>query len=366
MGVNMARQKKENEKILEGYKSEDKLLVQKSIPLFSLWRSSITLSEFKILDIYLARINSHDSNKSTVKFEKGEIEKILGVKRIDKDQLKERLTNLMSRVVELPALDEDASEDFNLITLFEIAEARKDKNTGLWNIELKSSEKAVKYFFNVENIGYVRYKLRCVTCLTSRYSYIMFTYLEHNRFRKKWDKKLEDLRIILNCNDSTYQEFKYFNRYILKKVHKEINDKTDCKYTYSTIKKGRVVIAIHFELETLNESNIIDVDDNYKISEIKNEEPELAETENLWEEPLKSLHLKKEQLDEIFSIMATIPTNKLPESSVCPGSVELMRYHYIDQKVKEIERRDKQRKITNKYAYLLKMLKNDTEKQNVC
>ena len=41
----------------------DKLTVQKSRPLFALWRSDLTLSEFKILDTYLARINSRDSGK---------------------------------------------------------------------------------------------------------------------------------------------------------------------------------------------------------------------------------------------------------------------------------------------------------------
>lgn len=37
--------------------NEDKLTVQKSLPLFSLWRSELTLAEFKILDTYLSRID---------------------------------------------------------------------------------------------------------------------------------------------------------------------------------------------------------------------------------------------------------------------------------------------------------------------
>ena len=39
--------------------NEDKLTVQKSLPLFALWRSELTLAEFKILDTYLSRIDSH-------------------------------------------------------------------------------------------------------------------------------------------------------------------------------------------------------------------------------------------------------------------------------------------------------------------
>ena len=44
-------------------KDTDKLMVQKSKPLFALWRSELTLAEFKILDTYLARIDSHNPDK---------------------------------------------------------------------------------------------------------------------------------------------------------------------------------------------------------------------------------------------------------------------------------------------------------------
>lgn len=59
--------------------NEDKLTVQKSLPLFALWRSELTLAEFKILDTYLSRIDSHKPEKRAVMFEKGELEKILNL-----------------------------------------------------------------------------------------------------------------------------------------------------------------------------------------------------------------------------------------------------------------------------------------------
>ena len=61
--------------------------IQKSRPLQSLSETDLTLPEFKILDAYLARINSHDSNKRTVRLEKGELEKALGVSEIKQDDL---------------------------------------------------------------------------------------------------------------------------------------------------------------------------------------------------------------------------------------------------------------------------------------
>ena len=226
--------------------NEDKLTVQKSLPLFALWRSDLTLSEFKILDTYLARIDSKNPDKRAVMFEKGELEEKLGVKRITQPQLEERLKHLMGNVVKIP--DANEKKGFRLIALFEEAVAEQD-DYGLWQVKLECSQKAMKYIFNIENLGYLRYKLRCVTSIASRYTYIMFIYLEANRFRKSWEVGLDELKRVLACeNEETYKEFKHFNNLLLKKVQKEMHEKTECKFTYTPIKKGRTVSAIRFNL----------------------------------------------------------------------------------------------------------------------
>ena len=337
--------------------NEDKLIVQKSLPLFSLWRSELTLAEFKILDTYLSRINSHDTDKRVVMFEKGELENILGVKKINQKDLEDRLKHLMGNVIEIA--DEDIKKGFRLITLFEEAIAEQDKN-GLWQIKLECTQKAMKYFFNIENLGYLRYKLRCITSLTSRYTYIMFIYLEANRYRKSWDISVDELKEILDCDkEETYKAFKRFNDLLLKKVQKEMNEKTECRYKYEPIRKGRNVVAIHFEIETLSNANLEEIGENQMTFE-QWQEGAVKEKE-LWQEPLEAFEFTQEQYNELFSVLITIPSDKLPQSQACHGSVELMRYHYLDQKAKEILRRDKQKPIRSKFAYLLKLIKQDAE-----
>ena len=91
---------------------------------------------------------------------------------------------------------------------------------------------------------------------------------------------------------------------------------------------------------------------------------ELQETikeKELWQEPIENFNFSQEQYDELFSVLITIPEVKLPQSPACYGSVEIMRYHYLDQKAKEILRRDKQKPIRSKFAYLLKLIKQDAE-----
>ena len=238
----------------------DKLTVQKSLPLFALWQSDLTLAEFKILDTYLARIDSHKPDKRAVVFTKGELEEKLGVQRINQKDLEVRLKHLMGSVVKLE--DTESKKGFRLVTLFEEAVAEQD-DYGLWQVKLECTQKAMKYFFNIDNLGYLRYKLRCITSLTSRYTYIMFIYLEANRFRKEWEVDLEELKLILHCDsEETYKEYKHFNNLILKKIQKEMHEKTECRFSYEPVKKGRSVVAIRFAVETLPKLTFEEVDPN--------------------------------------------------------------------------------------------------------
>lgn len=246
----MPRKKKPVEPIMgTGKDPENKLTVQKSLPLFSLWRSDMTLAEFKILDTYLSRINSHEPEKRTVVFTKGELEQLLGVKKINKPDLAARLKGL-GRFVDIKPND---SDKIHHVALFEEAYGEMDEN-GQWTVKLTCTAKAMKYVFNVEKLGYLRYKLRCITALTSRYTYILFTYLEANRFRKTWEVDLGELRQLLNCTEDYYKEFFRFNQKVLQRCQAELHEKTECRFEYEPVKKGRRVVAVRFTLETLADS----------------------------------------------------------------------------------------------------------------
>lgn len=246
----MPRKKKPVEPIVgTGKDPENKLTVQKSLPLFSLWRSDMTLAEFKILDTYLSRINSHEPEKRTVVFTKGELEQLLGVKKINKPDLAARLKGL-GRFVDIKPND---SDKIHHVALFEEAYGEMDEN-GQWSVKLTCTAKAMKYVFNVEKLGYLRYKLRCITALTSRYTYILFTYLEANRFRKSWEVDVAELRQLLNCTEDYYKEFFRFNQKVLQRCQSELHEKTECRFEYEPVKKGRRVVAVRFTLETLADS----------------------------------------------------------------------------------------------------------------
>ena len=194
----------------------EKLTAQKSTPLQSLTQTDLTLPELKILDVYLSRIDSHDPEKRTVQIEKGELERVLGVTRILKDDLDKRLRHLFQAV---EVKDKTKRKGFKIISLFEEADAEPDEND-LWTITLTCTLPAREYIFNIENLGYLRYRLKNIIELKSRYSYILFMYLENNRgFRNSWEIKLDDLKELLKCNAETYKTFFRFNGLVLSKCH---------------------------------------------------------------------------------------------------------------------------------------------------
>lgn len=337
-----------------GNNPENKLTIQKSLPLFSLWRSDMSLAEFKILDTYLSRINSHDPEKRTVIFTKGELEKLLGVKKINKSDLVSRLNGL-GRFVDL---EQANNKKIHQIALFEEAYGEADTN-GLWTVKLTCTAKAMKYVFNIEKLGYLRYKLRCITSLTSRYTYVLFMYLESNRFRKTWEVDLGKLRQILNCDqDDLYQEFKFFNQRILKRCQKELLEKTECRYVYEPVKSGRTVVAIRFTLETQPDFELNEVDpDQISFDDLSLQEQGIQSDSFQLLQDATGKEFTQDQITEILQRFAAAPD--LPD--VKNLGQELTRYHWLTQlyaKLNTAATRAAQRgkPIRDRYKYFLKLL----------
>ena len=338
----------------------EKLTVQKSNPLYSLWKSDMTLAEFKILDTYLSRINSRKPEQRLVHFQKGEIEQILGVKKINNADLEERLKHSMGNVVKVD--DKDMKKGFRLVTLFETAEAEQDDD-GIWRISLECTQKAMKYFFNVEHLGYMRYKLRSVTCIKSRYSYIIFNYLEkHRHMGLVWTENLDTLKQILNCDkEELYIEYKRFNERILKRCHKELMEKTECHFDYEPVKKNRRVVAIKFTLEPLvEEQEKLPEEIQITLEEyLEQQENKTDRVREYWESAVEEYHFTDDEIAALRSRLESIPEEKLPV--VEEGSPKDVRWYHLMQQLKT--KMKSMGKVNAPYKYLLRMLENEDKER---
>ncbi|MBU5433932.1 replication initiation protein [Intestinimonas sp. MSJ-38] len=340
-----------------GRDPETKLIVQKSKPLFELWRSNLSLAEFKIMDMYLARIDTHKPEQRTIKLTKGQLEQALGVTRINQPDLEHRLKNLYQPI----DLAKGDRKRLHLVSLFEEAIADQDDD-GVWQITLTCTNAAMKYFFHFEKLGYFRYKLRCITSLTSRYTYVLFMYLESNRFRKEWEVSLDELKKILNCDgDTSYNEYKIFNQRILKRCQKELLDKTECRFEYKPIKSGRRVTAIRFTLESISkliddplsgqmpgQISFTDLPSNHGTDLI--ELLRSATTPPGSDEP----EFSRAEIEHLFTTLATVSVDKLPQ--IDDNNIDLRRYHYLAEKYAAMNRQAEKQQIKHRFAYLLKLI----------
>ena len=160
---------------LDGNLNEN-YLVQKSEPLLLMRTVPFELGELKILDTYLARINSHYENCRTITFTKAEYEQLMGIGKTNVNTLKKYTKKLLGKVVEVPL-----ENGYMQFVLFTCAKCELNEY-GERIIELSCSEEAKKLFFNIEQLGYLQYELKNILSLTSKYSFLLYLYLRKERF----------------------------------------------------------------------------------------------------------------------------------------------------------------------------------------
>lgn len=334
----------------------EKTLIQKTNPLQTLSQTNLTLLDLKILDTYLARIDSHKPEKRYVRFEKGEIEEILGVEKINKIDLINHLKRLF-QPIEIH-LTETKSQ---LVPLFEKATLEKD-DYGVWQVDLACHEDAMKFIFNPENLKYFKYRLGNVIKLTSRYSYVLYLYLEQHRKKEEWNVPLDELKQILNCKGSSYNAFFDFNDKVLKKSWKEINEKTTLKYDYTAIRKGRSVVAVNFQIAK-------QIGKYSKSEQLALPSTDIIEDENVRQygsEQLTELagacdfDFDKQQIEMIFEILkrTQIAKDTLTDSQHY-GRVFYLKEQYTKFKIFEKNNINNGKPIKNRFAYFKKMLEEN-------
>lgn len=333
---------------------QDCYLVQKSRPLFSLWASDFTLIEFKLLDIYLSKVDSHNPLNRTVEFKRKELCDIFGISQIRPEVLTQHLKKLQETSVTL----HDNEKVIDIVSLFSRSRAELDEY-GVCKLELTCSPEAMRYFFNVESIGYFKYKINAITHITSVYSYLMFLYIEYNRFREAWEVQVDDLKRFLSCDQvESYKGFKEFNDKVLKKVQKELSEKANCKFEYSTVKRGRTVTHIRFKVFPTIENGVVVTD---------NDQLNITESDNaqILDRIAMACNLKFGEL-EVNNIYNLLSNSCIPDY-IKGDTVEDKQYNFVYMMynrliARENEQKNKRRSISNRFNYFYKMLETEIKK----
>lgn len=254
--------------------SKSKALIEAKFPT---WETAT----INIFDTYLSRINPLDPKSSEVTFTKAEYEALLGVKELRISTLNKCITEFMRNTVSIEIKDENGNpRGWENYALFDKTSLIKN-DYGEWDITLRCNPELKEVFFELKKNGYQKYRLKHTLSLTSKASKLLyFNLLDHRYGNYEWIVTLKELREKLGVGEKKYEKFKDFNKYILKKAEEEINEKTDIKFTYEKITKGKLTRAIKFKIEK-NEEDIK-----------KSEKEKFNETE-------KVIDINKDEITEI-------------------------------------------------------------------
>jgi plasmid replication initiation protein len=331
---------------------KDNYLVQKSEPLLLMRTVPFELGELKILDTYLARINSHYENCRTVTFTKAEYEQLMGIDKTNISTLKKYTAKMLGKVVEVPM-----ANGYMQFVLFTCAKCDLNEY-GERIIELTCSEEAKQLFFGIEQLGYLQYELKNILSLTSKYSFLLYLYLRKERYRSDWIVPLDELRTQrLDIKNEYYKEFKWFNKEILKKAVAEVNEKTDIKFSYEPKKTGRRITGINFKLIKSIEQ-LQDIDPNQDPNQLTFDDDK--QENNYTDERLSFLaeacnnEFTEEQMQVLYDILRKIE----------PNSHGTARYDYLLKKYNELKYRVSRsdlKPLRSRFAYLKKIIEADVQ-----
>ncbi|MCF9047447.1 replication initiation protein [Acinetobacter nectaris] len=122
-------------------------------------------------------------------------------------------------------------------------------------IQIRFTSEVLPYFTQLAGGNFTTYQLKHLFALDLVSSMSLYTYFIKNEFKFQSQEtyyvafSLEDLKALIDLNESKYDRWVDFRRYVLDRIVQEINENTDLRLEYETIKKGRPVVGVNFKLQ---------------------------------------------------------------------------------------------------------------------
>ena len=213
-------------------------------------RYSITKNEQLILCAMMSFINPNDTDFLTYKTSISQFVNLLNVdNKSATREIRGVIKRLLSRVLEI-----ETPHGWEMFQWVSFAKVDMEKDELL----LRFHDKLKPYLLELKG-RFTKLKLQEVVKLKSVYSIRMYQILIdfHGRKQSSFIYTLEDFRqIILGRDSKKYPSFKYFRMKVLNISQKELNQKSNLSFTFKTIRIGRKIGKIEFQIVELNNSQM--------------------------------------------------------------------------------------------------------------
>ena len=283
-------------------------------------RYTLTMTELKLVLCAIAQIQPDDDDFKLYEIDTRDYTDLTGSQnKGESTRLRSITLDLMKKPIELPT--EDGYEQMNFISYAKY----------LFNqskVQIRFDPAMKPYLLKLKK-RFTRYKLHYVMQMQSYYSIRLYELLKQYAPIGRRVVDIEQLHDILQTPKS-YRRFGNFRQRVLEPAQEEINDKTDISFTYETVKSGRSVSDIIFQITTkpITEGKLPDED----------ELPEAPDT-----------GLLKQHLVTTFGLTST------------QADAVLIKYvaSYITEILGHVEQAQRKGKVRNLPAYTWKALQDD-------
>lgn len=213
-------------------------LVVKSNDLIRNVRYSLSEQEQKLIIFLISQIEKNDTELNTIKIRLKDYCEIAGIEYYGGSisHLKDTIKNIADKSWWFQ--DSEAKE--NLFRWIDTATINGE------TAEIVLSQSLKPFVLQLKE-NFTKYEMIEVLALRGKYTIRLYEIFRSYLWLRKWRIKVDELRELIQCDK--YKAFKEFNRNILKYSIDEINNYSGLEVNYITIKKGRYIDELEFDIE---------------------------------------------------------------------------------------------------------------------
>jgi plasmid replication initiation protein len=224
--------------------------IERSNELNAFRPKNMSLTELRFLAIYQSKINARNPNTRAVKFSLKEFCRIMDIHQMNVTHIKKVADDIICKPVHLPS--DMSNNGFMVIPLFNECNVYQNKKTNEWEVKIECHPKVLPYMFEMRK-NYFTYKLWNALKLKSVNQIRMYENLKQYEKIGQRVIELDELKSLLGIEKNQYSLFKDFRVRVIEPCQVALEEHTDIKFTYETIRSGRKITALKFTI-TKNEN----------------------------------------------------------------------------------------------------------------
>lgn len=247
-------QKKLSERQTIAVQSGREMEVYKANDMIQKGRHELSLQEQRCVLYAISKIKPEDSIFQEYTFELSDFYRLCGLQKESYTELKAILQGLSDRSWWI-TIDDKGTE--SLVRWF--STLRTNKKSGKVTIEFHKDMMPYLLELSKQGVFYTHYQLKYILPMKSQYAIRLYEILKsYQRNNIEWFFDIDKLKKQLNCE--SYKDFKDFRRRVLEPAVAEINEFTDIKIAWDTVKEGRKVTRVIFYMVGKKKADLLETD----------------------------------------------------------------------------------------------------------